>query len=109
MATVEIVRAPPSLEELTRKWRAIARYGITMHSLGPDGYTRVTTPLTEHTGLNYDDAMALRAKLDHEAHVAAGSPLSNWGVTKHCLKLETPMPERWKPPSVALASAEAQT
>jgi hypothetical protein len=108
MQTVDIVRAPPSLEELTQKWRAIARYGITKHGLGADGYTRVTTLLAEYTGLTYDEAVSISAKLSHEAHVAAGSPASDWGVTKYFPKLETPAPERWKPKTAVTGSVIEQ-
>lgn len=90
METVNVVQPPPSLEELTRRWRAIARYGIERFGLGPDGYSREKALMSEYTGLTYDDATTISAKLSMEAHEAAGNPPTNWGVTKYFPKLETP-------------------
>jgi len=88
--TVNVVRPPPSLEDLTRRWRAIARYGIEKFGLGPDGYSRERTLVSEYTGLTYDEATTISAKLSLEAHEAAGNPPTNWGVTKYFPRLETP-------------------
>jgi hypothetical protein len=95
--TVNLVRPPPCLEELTRRWRAIARYGIEKFGLGSDGYSREKTLMSEYTGLTYDQATAISTRLSTEAHEAAGNPPTNWGVTKYFPKLETPVPPRWKP------------
>lgn len=96
MATDESTRTSrnPSLEELTAKWRAVARYGITKHAIGENGYSRVKTSLPEHTGLTWDQVNAVCTKLNQEAYIAAGSPSTNWGVTQYVPRLETPMPGR---------------
>lgn len=99
MATVDLVRAPPSLEELIRNWRAVARYGIERFGLAPDGYHRERALMSEYTGLTYDEAIAISSRLSREAHEAAGNPCTNWGVTKYFPKLETPSPPRWTPPA----------
>lgn len=87
----------PTLEEMTRNWREIARYGINRYGLGSDDYSRVTAKVEDQTGLTYDEAIHACDDLNKEAHMAAGSPSTNWGVTKYFPKLETPVPERWAP------------
>lgn len=96
METLDIVQTPPSLEELKRRWRAVARYGIERFSMRSDGYSREKNLMSDYTGLTYDEATTISAKLSREAHEAAGNPPTNWGVTKYFPKLETPLPLRWK-------------
>jgi hypothetical protein len=97
MATDETggTSSAPLQDELTARWRAVARYGITKHAVGADGYSRVKTQLSEHTGLTWDEVNAVCAKLNKEAYLAAGSPSTNWGLTQFHPKLETPSPGRW--------------
>ena len=87
METQAINSRATSLEELTTKWRAVARYGITKHAVAGDGYSRVKTTLAEHTGLTWDAANKICDQLNKEAHIAAGSPASNWGVMQYHPKL----------------------
>lgn len=83
-----------SLEDLTAKWRAVARYGIMKSAIGCDQYSRVKALLPEHTGLTWDEANQICDKLNKEAYIAAGCPSSNWGLTQYYPKLETPLPSR---------------
>lgn len=97
METQAINSRAPSLEELTLRWRAVARYGVTKNAVAGDGYSRVKTTLPEHTGLTWDAVNKICDQLNKEAYIAAGSPATNWGVTQYNPKLETPMPARWTP------------
>jgi hypothetical protein len=83
-----------SLEALTARQRALARYTIMRGRLAADGYTRIKEQLP-YSGLRFDEGRIICEQLDDEAKKA--SPRyqlhkSSWGLTMHHLQLERRVP-----------------
>ena len=90
-----------SLEALTARQRALARYGIYQHRQEPRNGRFVNEPL-DHTGLRYHDALALCEKLDAELWAASPDPeraSTAFGRTMHGIQLERPVPQLWTRPA----------
>jgi hypothetical protein len=89
-----------SLEALTARQRALARYSIYRHSLVGNTTRYVKEPL-EYTGLRFDEANALCEKLDAETWAASPDPeraRTFFGRTTHGIQLERPVPQLWTRP-----------
>lgn len=90
-----------SLEAMTARQRALARYVIDRQSL-VGNTTRYVKERLNYSGLRYDEAKALCEKLNAETWAASPDPeraSTVFGRTMHGIQLERPVPPLWTRPA----------